>query len=283
MMIQKSCISWYGGKGANTQRKLLEKILEDINTNEKKIFVDVFGGSGIISINVRNKIIKYNDINRNLYNFFKVIQDDVKGPIFKNKIEKSLYSEEEYKKYSEEVRNKEIGSEDIPDVESAIKFYIALMQSVARIGIFKKSGFKQSKSTIRRGMSQVVSAWKSNIDEELDKVIDKFRSIEVYNDDFRKCIKRFDSSDTIFYLDPPYIKSTRKSKEVYGNELTDDDHKELVEILLKIKGQAILSGYDNEIYKKLEENGWEKIKFTINSIQSGNQREENIWSNLRKV
>jgi len=38
--------------------------------------------------------------------------------------------------------------------------------------------------------------------------------------------------------------------------MTDEDHIELVERLLNIKGMAILSGYASEIYRPLEDAGW---------------------------
>ncbi|HPD07435.1 MAG TPA: hypothetical protein PLC08_06190, partial [Candidatus Bipolaricaulis sp.] len=39
------------------------------------------------------------------------------------------------------------------------------------------------------------------------------------------------------------------------------DHRELVDILLRIDGMAVVSGYNNEIYAPLEAAGWERIDF----------------------
>ena len=46
---------------------------------------------------------------------------------------------------------------------------------------------------------------------------------------------------------------------MYEYELQNKDHEELVDLLLKIKGKAILSGYNHNIYNRLIENGWRKI------------------------
>ena len=54
--------------------------------------------------------------------------------------------------------------------------------------------------------------------------------------------------------------STRKGK-AYSHEMTDDDHAELVELLLSIKGKAALSGYANPIYEPLESKGWARHDF----------------------
>ena len=36
-------------------------------------------------------------------------------------------------------------------------------------------------------------------------------------------------------------------------------HEELVDLLLTIKGKALLSGYDHPVYDRLVDNGWTKI------------------------
>jgi hypothetical protein len=50
---------------------------------------------------------------------------------------------------------------------------------------------------------------------------------------------------------------------------------------LKIKGKGILSGYENDIYKELEINGWNKKEFIIKSTsghaKSKNTRKEIVW------
>ena len=41
--------------------------------------------------------------------------------------------------------------------------------------------------------------------------------------------------------------------------MTDEQHKEVVDVLIGIKGKVVLSGYDHPIYNKLLENGWDKV------------------------
>ncbi len=73
--IVSSPLNWYGGKGGSVQRKLLKEILRYINNSSQKKFVDVFGGSGIVSINTKKDLRVYNDINSNLFNFFNVLKE----------------------------------------------------------------------------------------------------------------------------------------------------------------------------------------------------------------
>lgn len=56
--------------------------------------------------------------------------------------------------------------------------------------------------------------------------------------DFEECIKKYDSEDTIFYLDPPYY----GKEDWYGGTKFDVDfHARLKKCLDQIKGKAIIS------------------------------------------
>ena len=51
-----------------------------------------------------------------------------------------------------------------------------------------------------------------------------------------------------------------------------EDHQELVDMLLHITGKAMLSGYDHEVYKPLEEAGWTKLVFEARCWVPGKTR-----------
>ncbi|MBU2803962.1 hypothetical protein HF668_02040, partial [Acidithiobacillus ferridurans] len=69
-----------------------------------------------------------------------------------------------------------------------------------------------------------------------------------------------DVKDAFFYIDPPYVMDTRRTgKSDYAGELTNDDHHRLVDLLLRIEGSAILSGYNSQVYIQLERQGWETL------------------------
>jgi site-specific DNA-adenine methylase len=56
-------------------------------------------------------------------------------------------------------------------------------------------------------------------------------------------IQQEDSESTLFYLDPPYLQTTRSEGHTYAHEMTVDDHRELLRLLSGIRGKFILSGY----------------------------------------
>lgn len=67
--------------------------------------------------------------------------------------------------------------------------------------------------------------------------------------------------DTLIYADPPYpLKSRRAHYNVYKHELTDADHRRLLELLKSKKCLVAISSYKNPMYEK-ELKGWNKITF----------------------
>ena len=65
---------------------------------------------------------------------------------------------------------------------------------------------------------------------------------------------------TAFYLDPPYPSGARVRQDAYRHEAADEHHRELVEAMLALEGQAVLSGYDTSIYGPLEKAGWRRAE-----------------------
>ena len=70
--------------------------------------------------------------------------------------------------------------------------------------------------------------------------------------------------------------------------MSNEQHGKLVDILLNIKGKAILSGYDHEIYNTLIENGWKKVllgEYTKSCIKAENGKKDSkgqefVWINF---
>ena len=68
--------------------------------------------------------------------------------------------------------------------------------------------------------------------------------------------------------------------------MTNEQHKKLVDTIIKVKGKVILSGYDHQIYNELLENGWQKVKIGEYSKRSQRNNEgelskgeEFVWIN----
>ena len=65
--------------------------------------------------------------------------------------------------------------------------------------------------------------------------------------DFRDCIKNWDTEQTLFFLDPPYMNTI--SQGYYG--FTDQDHEDLATLLASVKGKWLMTYTENESLREL--------------------------------
>jgi DNA adenine methylase len=94
---------------------------------------------------------------------------------------------------------------------------------------------------------------------------------------------RYDGERTLFYVDPPYLDSSRSSKSHarYRHEMTgEDDHVELLEQLQAVRGMVALSGYRTKLYDE-RLGAWERHEVDAKS-QKGRRR-ECLWLNPAAV
>lgn len=271
-MIYKSPINWFGGK-----YYMANNIIELFP--EHKMYVEVFGGAGHLLFKKESSDIEvYNDIDNGLFSFFNVLRDNDKAILLKQKLDLTPYSREEFYNCRDTWANEK------DEIEKVRKWYTCVMQSFSS----NFSTWSHSKTKARRGMSQAVSQWLGKIENDLPNAVERLKAVQIENMDYKELLRKYDGEDTLFYLDPPYIHETRKMTYEYAHELQNEQHKELVDILLHIKGKAILSGYNHEIYNKLLENGWNKVllgefdKRSEKAIgESRSKGQEFVWINYK--
>jgi len=248
MKDRLSLFRWYGGKGI-----LFKKILPYLNTPHT-VYVEVYGGGASVLLNKPPSPVEVlNDIDSEVVNIFRVLQDEVKFKELKHRLEWTLYSRAEFVKAIDIVQN-----ETVTDpVLRAWAFFVAQNQ-----GFSGKNSRNSSKGSWARNFdfNRNRATGFANKVASLELVRNRLKNVQVDNIDAIACIQYWDSPDTLFYLDPPYIHDTRILKEAYHHEADHDHHRLLVDTLLAIKGQAVLSGYANEIYEPLLQNGWHKVE-----------------------
>ena len=97
-------------------------------------------------------------------------------------------------------------------------------------------------------------------------------------------IRSQDGAKTLFYLDPPYPHATRTSTDVYSHEMTDADHRELLNRLTGIQGKFILSGYPNSLYDGFASKcDWNRVDFDLANNAAGGKEKRRMtecaWMN----
>jgi DNA adenine methylase len=99
------------------------------------------------------------------------------------------------------------------------------------------------------------------------------------NDTAINVIKRYDSPETLFYCDPPYPHDSRGDNNAYRYEMTDDEHRELAEILHSVKGKVALSSYHCDLMDELYKD-WQAVEGPTKLVHSVKQpRTEVLWVN----
>jgi DNA adenine methylase len=241
---RRSPVCWFGGK--NTMAKHLMPLIP-----EHSIYVEPFGGGAALLIAKEPSPVEvYNDLDSGLVNFFRVLRDPAKWAELQRLAAVTPYSREEY------IRFREGWARCEDDVQRAQWWFMVARSSFS--GLFGNSwGPTVTKSS--RGMAGAVSKWLSAI-EMLPEIHERIIKVQIEHVDFRRIFVTYDTPETCFYCDPPYVPDTRKGGR-YDHELSARDHEDLVEILLGLQGKVILSGYASEVYAPLDSAGWKRLDF----------------------
>jgi len=235
--------------------------------------VDVFGGSFCVSLNYKGRVIKTaNEINEDITNFFEVLRDN-EGELIRLLL-LTPCSNLEYQNCWTPTEDK---------IERARRFYVRVRQSFFGLGAQRRNkGWHMAKTKVNANGGETVSKWNNAI-EKLYDVADIIRSnFQITNFDFIECIEKVDFDKAFFYCDPPYPKETRASFNDYKFEFSTEKHIELSEKLHGIKGMAMVSSYNSDLYNELYRD-WRKVDLPIkkNNIRS-NDVQEVIWMNYGK-
>jgi DNA adenine methylase len=204
----------------------------------------------VVSILLAKKPVEievYNDLDSGLFDFFSVIADPKLFEQFYRRVQASPVSRELYYHCRTSWEN------EIEVVERVARWFVVARQSFS--GHFAHSwSFVVTKST--RGMSDTTSKWLSCIDK-LPEVHSRLVRLQIEHNDWRQVLSTYDTLDTLFYLDPPYVPGKRSSGK-YKHEMTEDDHREMIDQIQELDGHVALSGYQNDIYDVLTTRGWKR-------------------------
>lgn len=216
------------------------------------------------------------DTNRQLTNFWRVLQSERQFKKLCRFLDAVPFSEIEYEEAERFMR----GDPRKHPINSAALFFVRCRQSMSgRMDCFTPT----TRNRTRRGMNEQASAWLSAI-EGLPEVHQRLRSVLVLTGPALSCIRKQDGPRTLFYLDPPYLKETRTADDVFEHEMSDKQHENLLECLATIEGRFLLSGYRSDLYERYAAvNGWRREEMPIDN-KSGKgakkgQRIECVWMN----
>ncbi len=260
---------WYGGKYSHL--KWLLPLLPSCHH-----YCEPFGGSAAVLLNRPPAAVEtYNDIDGEVTNFFRVLRDNADELI--KAIALTPFSREEfYLALSPDAAQ-------LTPLERARLFFVRARQ--ARTGLAQTASlgrWANCKRTSRAGMSGVVSRWLGSVDDLPDVALRLLR-VQIENRPALDVINLYDSQDTLFYCDPPYVHEARGDSKAYAFEMDEEAHTELAKILHKCKGKAAISGYRCTLMDSLYHD-WSRYDAPVNNCHSVKQpRQEALWMNYSRI
>ena len=248
----KTPISYYGGK-----QNMLDIILPLLPAH--KVYVEPFFGGGAVFWGkepVRAEII--NDKNGMVVNFYEQIKTNFEE--LKMKIDATPYSRNVYRKAMVIYEYPYLFSPLI----RAWAFWVCTIQGFSnQIGSWRATQPRCKESLLNHNKKELFSK----------EMADRLSLVQIENMDAVYLIDRLDTSDTFFYVDPPYVGANQGH---YGG-YTQEHFELLLNCLSKIKGKFLLSSYPNEslsLYK--EKYGWYMKMYDMALSASNSKRKRKI-------
>jgi len=263
--VKRIVFGWYGGKFSHLDW-LLPKLPECHH------YCEPYSGSAAVLINRQPSPVEtYNDIDGDVVNFFKVLRDEPDA--LSRAIALTPFSREEFHRAITDP------TDGATDLEIARRFYVKARQ--ARTGLAQTATlgrWANCKDTSRAGMSGVVSRWLGGVDA-LPEIGGRLLRVQIENRPAVDVIRLYDSRDTLFYCDPPYVHTTRGDSKAYGFEMDETEHRTLAKTVNACKGKVAVSGYRSTLYDKLFK-GWRRFDAPEKTVHSVKQtRQECLWMN----
>lgn len=227
---------------------------------EEMVYVEPFCAGGSVFLNKhasQQEVIS--DIDEGAIAIFKTLRDEPKE--FISRIKRTRCTERAFKI----ALNK--SEQDFVDyVDRAVNEYI--LRRMSRGGL--KKTFASSE------------AW-GTIIAQLPSISERIQDTVIICADFVEMIKNWDEENTLFYFDPTALHSTgpEGSTETEENEMSVEDHMNLLHLCQNVRGKVIISGRSSPLYNR-NLKGWKCRKRNVangSQTKSKDRRVECLWHN----
>lgn len=280
------------------KQKLIKKGLIDLFPNNIETFIDLFCGSGIVSMNVEANNYFMNDFNKNLidlFNFFKYnnskdILKDIDNIIVKYELEKGKTNKISFdnrsKNYDKELSNfhKEKYAElrdEYNKTKNVLLLYCLLIYCFCHQMRFNSNN--DFNMPCGNGIfTKENREWIINSSDFFNK------NINFVNYDFRKLNPSKLNNNDFVYLDPPYLGTDATYNENDGWNIKDE--LDLYSLCENLDKQGIKWGMSNVFKNKnkinntliewCEKNNWNIYhfdEFTYSACGKGNSNTEEVF------
>lgn len=270
---RRPILRYHGGKW-----RLAEWIIAHFPPH--RVYVEPFGGGASVLLKKSRSYAEvYNDLDGEVVNLFRVVRDH--GAEFRRLLELTPFARTEYLQAwnpsadpMEQARRTVIRS--FMGFGSAAVTRMRAPENAGRGGL-AKTGFRANSN---RSGTTPAHDWRG-FPGALGAIIDRLRGVVLENRDAAEVMLQHDGEESLHYIDPPYVKSTRDAGNDYRFEMTDEQHCELARVVAALKGAVVVSGYPSELYDRelfSGDRGWTRIHRAA-FADGANERTEVLWLN----
>ena len=224
-----------------------------------KTYIEPFGGAAWLLFGKEPSWKEvYNDIDPFLTDFFRVLQTPSEFNYFIKKLNATPYSHEIFDFC------RDTYGEVAERAERVYRWYIVMRMCFgAKLERRPTWGYSPTENQAEYFINNKLLLLEAK---------DRVESVVIHNGSWDTVLEKYDSTDSFFYLDPPYVPITRRTGG-YLYEMNSDGHQRLIDLIRNLKGKVIISGYDNEIYERL---GWLKRNYSTVCNLVGRTRESGL-------
>lgn len=247
-----------------------------------RVYVEPFGGAASVLLQKpRTYAEVYNDRWGEIVSIFRVLRDPDTAAELRRRIELTPFARDEFAVINE------ASYEDVDDTVERARLLI--FRSFAGFGsnahaLSRKTGFRGSSN---RSGTTPAHDW-ANYPTVIEAFVARLRGVVIENRDAAEVMGQHDSDDTLHYVDPPYVHSTRSMSNPYdleyggyAFEMTDAEHEVLGQFLRGLAGMVVLSGYRSPLYDELFHD-WERVECRA-MADGARARSECLWLNPAAV
>jgi DNA adenine methylase len=271
--VQRPILRYHGGKW-----KLAPWILSHFPAH--RVYVEPYGGAGSVLLRKPRAYAEvYNDLDGEIVSLFRVVREQG------NELIRLLYltpfSRQDFL---------DAWYPSTDPLEQARRTIIRAFMGFGSSAATKERSVNQSsrgglattgfRSNSTRPTTIPAHDW-ANYPACLSAIIERLQGVVIENRDAKKVMAQHDSPETLHYVDPPYVPSTRDQGGDYRHEMNDLDHVALCTFLSDLKGKVVLSGYENDLYNQLLP-GWHKVSRKC-FADGAKERTEVLWMNFKTV
>ena len=252
LYLYNTPFAWIGSKV-----NMLDVIIPNIP--EHKHYVEPFCGTAIVYLHkAPARLNTLNDIDGNIVNFFRVLQDKDKTKDLLRRLRYTPWAKAEYKKACLLLSS----NREIDEITMAWAFYVAQYMGMKKSYYSDTQGKNFGYTFHDRKVSTIYGGFVNKIRRVVENA-HKLRQCQIMNDDGVEVMKRFDGEEVFMFVDPPYLLTTVRGKgKIYTTEYNDELHYRLVDFVRHAKSKIMLASYPNELYDQLLEYGWVRIDKT---------------------